>query len=206
VARVIVGYARSSTIEQQAGFEAQIRDLKAAGCEKIFAEQVSSIATRAELDRCLEFVREGDVLVATKPDRLARSTENLLGITRELERKSVGLIILSMGGEKLDTRCPTGKLLLTLLGAIATFERELMLERQREGVAKAKAEGKYLGRKPTARAKAADVKRYIDDGWSREATARKLKISVASVYRILAGNKADGRANLLNLTAKGTAE
>jgi DNA invertase Pin-like site-specific DNA recombinase len=202
---MIVGYARCSTAEQVAGFEAQLRDLAQADCEKVFSEQVSSVAARAELDRCLEFVREGDVLVVTKPDRLARSTENLLAIVRTLERKNVGLIVMSMGGQRLDTRCPTGKLLLTMLGAVAAFERELMLERMREGVAKAKAEGKYSGRKPTARAKKDDVLRLNAEGWSKADIAKKLRIGIASVYRILADNKAAGRANVLNITAIGTA-
>ena len=150
---MLVGYARTSTVEQAAGLAAQRRDLKAAGCEKIFAEQVSSVAERAKLTAALEFVREGDVLVVTKPDRLARSTRNLLDIVEDLERRGIALVVLSMGGQRIDTRSPTGKLMLTMLGAIATFERDLMLERQREGIAKAAAEGKYKGRAPTARAR-----------------------------------------------------
>ena len=149
---MLVGYARTSTLEQAAGLAAQRRDLKAAGCEKIFAEQVSSVAARAKLTTALEFVREGDVLVVTKPDRLARSTRNLLDIVDDLEKRGIALVVLSMGGQRIDTRSPTGKLMLTVLGAIATFERDLMLERQREGIAKAAAEGKYKGRAPTARA------------------------------------------------------
>ena len=85
---MLVGYARTSTIEQAAGLAAHKRDLKAAGCEKIFAEQVSSVAARARLTAALEFVREGDVLVVTKPDRLARSTRNLLDIVEDLERRA----------------------------------------------------------------------------------------------------------------------
>jgi DNA invertase Pin-like site-specific DNA recombinase len=77
---MLVGYARTSTVEQAAGLAAQKRDLKAAGCEKTFAEQVSSVAARAKLTAALEFIREGDVLIVTKPDRLARSTRNLLGL------------------------------------------------------------------------------------------------------------------------------
>jgi DNA invertase Pin-like site-specific DNA recombinase len=183
---MIVGYARTSTVEQEAGLVAQIRDLKAAGAERIFAEKVSSVAERAKLAEALRFVREGDVLIVTKPDRLARSTADLLNIVNDLESKDVGLIVLSMGGQQLDTRTATGKLMLTVLGAIAAFERDLMLERQREGIAKAAAEGKYKGRKPTARAKADDVRRLAGDGATREAIAHQLGIGVASVYRILA--------------------
>jgi DNA invertase Pin-like site-specific DNA recombinase len=187
---MLVGYARTSTIEQAAGLAAQKRDLKAANCEKIFAEQVSSVAARAKLTAALEFVREGDVLVVTKPDRLARSTRNLLDIVEDLESRGIALVVLSMGGQRIDTRSPTGKLMLTMLGAIATFERDLMLERQREGIAKAAAEGRYKGRAPTARAKAADVLRMARAGQTRDAIAADLGIGVASVYRILAEARA----------------
>jgi len=88
-------------------------------------------------------VREGDTLVVCKPDRLARSTADLLNIVSRLKAKAVALIVLSMGGQKVDTRTATGKLMLTMLGAIAAFERDLMLERQRERIAKAKGEGKF---------------------------------------------------------------
>jgi DNA invertase Pin-like site-specific DNA recombinase len=89
---------------------------------------------------------EGDVLMVTKPDRLARSTAELLTIEADLTKRGVGLVVLSMGGERLDTRNPTAKLMLTILAGVATWEREIMLERQREGIAQAKSEGKYKGR------------------------------------------------------------
>ena len=126
--------------------------------------------------------------------RLARSTTDLLRIVEDLDRRGVGLIMLSMGGQCIDTRAPTGKLMITMLGAIAEFERGLLLERQREGVAKAKADGKYKGRKPTARAKAAEVLTFADEGMQRTEIARRLDIGVASVYRVLAdAKKVDGR-------------
>src|SRR5271155_4802311 len=109
---MIVGYARTSTAEQHAGLDAQVRDLKAAGAEQTFAEQVSSVAERPKLKEAMRFVRTGDVLMVTKPDRLARSTADLLAIVKELEGRGVGLLILSMGGQQLDTRSPTGKLML----------------------------------------------------------------------------------------------
>ncbi len=183
---MMVGYARTSTAEQAAGLDAQVRDLTAAGCEEVYSEKVSSVAQRAELTQALKFVRKGDVLMVTKPDRLARSTAELLGIEADLTKRGVGLVVLSMGGERLDTRNPTSKLMLTILAGVATWEREIMLERQREGIAKAKAEGAYKGRKPTARAQAGDVRKLIADGLTRQAVAGQLKIGVASVYRILA--------------------
>jgi DNA invertase Pin-like site-specific DNA recombinase len=175
-----IGYARSSTVDQQAGYEAQIRALKAAGCDKIFAEKVSSVGQRAELEAALDYARAGDALVVTKLDRLARSVAHLVSIGERLDAKGVSLKVLE---QAIDTSTPTGRLMFNMLGAIAQFERELMLERQREGVAKAKLEGKYKGRAPTARAKAGTVKQLRGVGPSE--IARRLGIGRASVYRVL---------------------
>jgi DNA invertase Pin-like site-specific DNA recombinase len=182
---MLIGYARTSTTDQKAGLEAQQRDLHAAGCEKLFAEQVSSVAARDKLKAMLEFAREGDAIVVTKPDRLARTTAELLAIEADLSKRGISLVILSMGGERLDTRNPTSKLMLTILAGVATWEREIMLERQREGIAKAQAEGKYKGRKATARAKQSEVLTLAAAGKTREQIASDLNISLASVYRNL---------------------
>jgi len=180
---MIVGYARTSTIEQVAGFEAQERDLRAAGAEKVFKEQTSSIGSRPHLDAALDFIREGDVFAVTKLDRLARSVADLCRIVARIEAKHASLRILAMN---LDTATPTGRPMLNVIGSVAQFEREMMLERQREGIAKAKGEGRYKGRAPTARAKADEVRRLAAEGTlSREAIATRLCIGVASVYRIL---------------------
>ena len=179
----IVGYARTSTIDQVAGLDAQLRDLKSAGCERVFQEQVSSVdIKRPELERALDYVREGDVLVVTKLDRLARSMANLVDITGRLKAKGVELRVLALN---LDTATPTGKLMLNLMGSIAEFERELMLERQREGIAKAKSDGKYQGRAPTARRKSDDVLRMKAEGMTADAIAAALNVSRSSVFRIL---------------------
>lgn len=179
----LVGYARTSTTDQKAGLEAQLRDLTGAGCAKVFREELSSVAAnRPELERTLDYVREGDTLIVTKLDRLARSVADLVEITARLRAKGVALRILAMN---LDTGTPTGKLMLNLLGSIAEFERELMLERQREGIAKAKAEGKYKGRAPTAQRKAAEVIRLKAAGMTGDAIAEELGIGRASVFRIL---------------------
>lgn len=179
-----VGYARTSTVEQQAGHEAQLRDLQSQGCEKVFSEQVSSVnAKRTELERAVEFVREGDVLVVTRLDRLARSVGDLLQIVSRLEVKKVGLKILDMA---IDTTSPTGRLLLNLVGAIAQFEREIMIARQREGIAKAKAQHKFKGRAPTARRKTADVVSMHREGKKPVEISRALALGRSSVYRILA--------------------
>jgi len=181
----LIGYARTSTIEQEAGLEAQTRDLEAIGVRRLFKEQVSSIAKRDELEAAIEFCREGDTLVVTKLDRLARSTKHLLEIIERLESKGVGLRILDFGGGEVDTSSATGKLMLTMFGAFGEFERSMMLERQREGIAKAKAEGKYKGRAPTARAKANEVLALKADGIGPTEIAAKLNISRSSVYRII---------------------
>ncbi|WP_296711716.1 recombinase family protein [Rhodoblastus sp.] len=183
---MIIGYARTSTSEQKAGLEAQERDLKAAGVKRTFSEQTSSVGPRQELEAAIDYAREGDVLIVTKLDRLARSVSHLGELVSRLETKGVSLRVLAMG---MDTATPTGRLMINLLGSIAQFEREIMLERQREGIAKAKGEGKYKGRAPTARAKADEIIRLTDAGMSREAIATKLGIGVASVYRVLKSAK-----------------
>ena len=186
---MIVGYARTSTTEQTAGFEAQGRDLKAVGVEKLFEEQTSAVGPRKALEAVLDFLRTGDVLTVTKLDRLARSVADLCKIIAAIEAKGASLRILAMN---LDTATPTGRLMLNVIGSVAQFEREMMLERQREGIAKAKAEGRYKGRRPTARAKAADIHRLAAEGLTREAIAKQLNIGVASVYRVLKATREHG--------------
>lgn len=177
-----IGYARTSTLEQVAGFEAQKRDLEAAGCSKVFAEQVSSVAQREQLEAAIDYLRDGDSLVVTKLDRLARSMRDLIDIVARIEAKGAGLRILAMN---LDTTTATGKLMLNVLGSVAEFERSMMLERQREGIVKAKAEGKFKGRKPTARAKAGEVEAMLAAGESPTVVAKKLGIGRSSVYRAM---------------------
>jgi DNA invertase Pin-like site-specific DNA recombinase len=182
---MLIGYARTSTTDQVAGLEAQLAALKAAGCEKVFSERVSSVAERAQLEAALEFAREGDAFVVTKMDRLARSTQHLLEVVRRLEGKGVALRILDFKGDAVDTRSPQGRLLLTVFAAFAEFERGIMLERQRDGIAKAKADGKYLGRKPTARAKSDEVLAMHQERKTPTEIAEALGIGRASVYRII---------------------
>lgn len=182
---MLIGYARTSTLDQKASIEAQLKELQQAGCEKVFAEQVSSVdvTRREQLALALDFIREGDSLVVAKLDRLARSVAHLLSIVDQLNRKGASLRVLNLS---IDTSTPTGKLMLTMLGGIAQFEREIMLERQREGIAKARAEGKYKGRIPTARAKEAEVMRLKAEGLGATEIAKRLNIGRASVYRVLA--------------------
>jgi DNA invertase Pin-like site-specific DNA recombinase len=183
---MLVGYARTSTLEQEAGLNAQVRDLKALGCEAVYKEQVSSVAERQELENAIKSLREGDKLVVTKLDRLARSVRHLGELLDTLEAKGAGLVILSMGGQQVDTTTATGRMMLNVMAAVAQFEREMMLERQKEGIAKAKAEGKYTGRKPTAMAKADAAKSLLASGMSKAKVCEHLGISRASLYRIIA--------------------
>lgn len=183
----LVGYARTSTVEQVAGFEAQIAELQRQGCEKLFSEQVSAVdASRPQLKAALDYLREGDVFVVTRLCRLARSVAHLCQIVSTLESKKVALKVLDMN---LDTGTANGKLMLNMMAAISQFERELQRERQRVGVAKAKQEGRYKGRKPTARAKTDEVFQLASAGMKRTDIAKRLDIGVASVYRILASER-----------------
>src|SRR5262249_10127751 len=165
--------------------DAQIRDLKAVGCRKIFSEKASAVGQRAQLDAALDYCREGDTLVVTKLDRLARSARHLSDLVDLLEGKGVTLRIRNFGGDAVDTRGATGRLMLNMFAAMAQFEREMMLERQREGIAKAKADGKYKGRKPTARMKAEDAVLMFRSGKRVAHIAKELGIGRGSVYRAL---------------------
>jgi DNA invertase Pin-like site-specific DNA recombinase len=179
---MLVGYARVSTLEQVASIEAQEVELGSIGCQKVFTERISSIESRPQLEAALDFVREGDCLVVSKLDRLARSVIHLCGIVQRLELKNVGLRILNIN---LDTSTATGRLMLNMLAAVAEFERQMLLERQKVGIAKARVQGRYKGRKPTARAKREEVRKLWHEGLGPVTIARQLKISRASVYRCL---------------------
>lgn len=182
-----IGYARTSTADQIAGLEAQVAELNAAGIDRLFKEQVSSAVDRAELDAALSYAREGDTFIVTKLDRLARSVSGLVVIAEQLKAKGVALRILS---PDIDTSTPVGQLLLNLLAAVAQFEREIMLERQREGIARAKGEGRYAGRQKTALRHAVKVKELAVTGTKPAAIAKELGISRSSVYRMLSASDA----------------
>ena len=180
---MLIGYARTSTTDQKAGLADQVAELSRLGCERIFEEHGSGVdSERPKLREAIDFVRPGDVLAVTKPDRIARSAIDLLNTVKAVQAKGCEVRILSLG---IDTTAPTGKLTLTVLAGMAEFERDLMLERQRAGIAAAKAEGKYKGRAPTARAKASEVAELHHQGLGATEIAERLGISRASVYRIL---------------------
>lgn len=176
-----VAYIRVSTEEQNTARQEEA--MEAQDIEKVFIEKISGKnMERPQLKAMLDYVREGDTLVVESYSRLARNTKDLLSIVEELEKKGVAFISLK---ENIDTSTPQGKLMLTIFAGLAQFERECTLQRQREGIAIAKAEGKYKGRKPVA----------IPDNWNEvislwqkgEITAKvaqkKLGMTPATFYR-----------------------
>jgi DNA invertase Pin-like site-specific DNA recombinase len=185
--KMLIGYARTSTTDQQAGFDAQLVELETYGCERTFKEQVSAVASRGELDRAIDMLREGDKLVVTKLDRLARNVMHMGELLQQIETKGAGLVILSLGSETVDTTTATGKLILNIMVSVAQFEREMMKERQVEGIKRAKDEGKYKGRVPTAMRQADKVKSLVEAGVQRLQVQEQLGISKASYYRCLGG-------------------
>ncbi len=178
----LVGYARVSTLDQD--HTTQIDRLKQAGCEKVFSEKKSGTTKkgRTALDECLNYIREGDTLVFTKIGRLARSARDLQNLVHDLEEKGVTLLALD---QAIDTRTPHGKAFLGMLAVFAEFETNIRKERQLEGIAKAKTEGKYTGRKPTAQAKKAEMLELLGQGMTKPQIAEKVGVSVASVYNVL---------------------
>lgn len=179
----LVGYARTSGPTQIAGLEHQIEELKKAGCTRIFSEHVSAVDRhRPGLEAGLDWVRSGDTFIVTKPDRLARSVSDLLSLVERLREKGVTVRILSM---HLDSGNPTSMMMLSVLGAVSQWERDIMLERQRAGIEKAKSQGKYRGRAPTARAKADDIRRLKAEGKAIPEIVQETGVSRASVYRAL---------------------
>jgi len=182
---MLIGYARTSTVDQQAGFEAQLVELNTYGCERTYQEQVSAVATRTQLEAAIDILREGDKLVVTKLDRLARSVSHMGELLEQIEAKGAGLVILSMGNERVDTSTATGKLILNMMVSVAQFEREMMKERQVEGIKRAQAEGKYKGRVPKAMQQADKVKALVAAGVDRVEIQEQLGMSKASYYRCL---------------------
>ena len=178
---MIAGYARVSTTDQDLGI--QEATLRAAGCDTIRSEKVTGTTRegRAELATLLDFLRKGDTLVVTRVDRLARSIGDLQDIVRQLAAKGVTLRATE---QPIDTGTAAGKAFLDMLGVFAEFETNLRRERQLEGIAKAKTEGRYKGRPPSI--DAAKVRELQAEGMGATAIAERLGIGRASVYRAMA--------------------
>ena len=182
-----IGYARVSTEEQS--LDSQLDKLNEIGCCRIFTEKVSGAkADRHELKKCLEYLRAGDTLVIAKLDRLARSLKHLLEIINELEAESKNLMILDMN---IDTSNAQGKLVFSIFGAIAEFERTLIAERTKAGLAAARARGRLGGRKlkMTPDKIEAARKLLVDKSISPADVAKQLGISRATLYKHLPGGK-----------------
>ena len=179
---MIVGYVRVSTVEQNES--RQLITMEKYNVEKIFSEKVSAKDTnREELNKMLEFVREGDTIVIHDFSRLARSTKDLLHIVELLKDKKVNLISAK---ENIDSSTPTGKLMLTMIGAINEFERTNMLERQREGIAIAKLEGKYKGRKEVKVDNFEEYyTRYLNREFNKTQLAKELGVSRPTLDKLI---------------------
>lgn len=178
----IIGYARVSTIGQS--LDVQLEKLSEYGCEKVYQEKVSgTTANRTELKKCLDYIRDGDVLVITKLDRLARSTLHLHKIVDRLNKKNVGFKVLD---QSIDTTSKEGRLMFAILASIAEFETELRKERQMEGIEKAKAKGVQFGRKAKLSPKQVlDLKQKRSNGVLIKDLMLEFKLSKASIYRLL---------------------
>ena len=157
---------------------------KLAGCNKIFKEKKSGTTDkRPRLKACLEYVRDGDTLVITRLDRLARSTLDLCKIAKNLEDKGVDLIVLD---QSIDTSTATGRLMFNMLGAIGQFETEIRAERQMEGIVKAKKRGVAFGRQQKiTHEQQQELKRKRENGVLIKNLMREYRLSKASVYRYL---------------------
>ena len=178
VLMAVIGYARVSSVGQTL----DVQQDKLTHCDKIFQEKVSGVTDkRTQLQACMEYVRQGDTLVVTKLDRLARSTLHLCQIAAELERKQVALQVLDQ-----NTNSATGRLLFNMLGAIAQFETEIRAERQREGVQKARERGVQFGKQKTLnREQVAELQERRCQGVLIKTLMQDYGISKTSVYRYL---------------------
>lgn len=174
-----IGYVRVSTVEQNAA-----RQLADMVCDRIFEDRASGKDTnRPKLIECINYVREGDTLVIHSMDRLGRNVDDLRRIVNELTGKGVAVQFVKEGLTFSGEASPMNELLLSMLGAVAQFERSLILERQREGIQIAKAAGKYRGRKPSLTPeRIAELRQRAAAGEKRTALAREFKVSRASVY------------------------
>jgi DNA invertase Pin-like site-specific DNA recombinase len=179
---MMYGYARVSTIDQDLSI--QHAALAAAGCTVVRSEKVTGTSTegREELATLLQFLREGDTLVVTRIDRLARSLRDLQNMVHDLRKRGV---TLKATEQPIDTGTAAGKCFLDMLGVFAEFETNLRRERQMEGIARAKANGVYAGKGRPASIDAAQVREMKAQGLGATEIAKALKIGRASVYRVL---------------------
>ena len=179
------GYARVSTKEQN--LDRQLDQLNAAGVDRIFSDKISGAKKqRPELDKMLGTLREGDTVIVCSYDRLARSSKQLFDLAERFERDGVSLVSLKEG---TDTGTPQGRLFFTMCAAMAQFERELIKERQAEGIAAAKARGRRFGRPPVnAQALGAALSLYHDGALSVREICERTGVNRSSLYRAVKDN------------------
>lgn len=189
---MIYGYARVSSTGQN--IELQIDALTTYGCEKIFKEKISGRKkeNREQFKRLMETVKEGDTIVVTKLDRMARNTRDALETIESLRERGVALVILNMGGQVVDTSTPVGKMMVTMLAAIAEFEADMIRERQMEGIQAAKERGAFRGRVPKFTADSKELQQAIelvrkrqDTGMSMDMIAKACGMSRKTLYNKL---------------------
>ena len=184
----LIGYVRVSTTEQE--LEPQVDALKAAGCETVFEDVISGAkAERPGLNDALAFLRKGDTLVVWKLDRLGRSMKHLVETVADLGNRGIGFRSLTEG---VDTTTTGGTLVFHLFGALAQFERDLIIERTQAGLRAAATRGRKGGRKPVVTPKKLEQARaFISDGLTVREAAARLKISKTSLYNALRDQKSD---------------
>ncbi len=188
----LVGYARVSTQDQNADLQQDA--LSGAGCEKVFTDKASGAqADRPQLEAALSYLREGDVLVVWRLDRLGRSLKHLITVVSDLEDRDVGFRSLT---ESIDTTTSAGKLIFHVFAALAEFERGLIRERTKSGLEAARARGRKGGRKPSLSPKKIEVARkmYADGDSTVAEIAKVLGVSRATIYRHLGDVRQVGKA------------
>lgn len=181
---MIIGYARVSTKDQST--DVQVEQLKALGCEKIFMETVSGkeAVNRPELQKCIEFARQGDTVIVMKVDRLARNTRDAIDIADQMQAKGVGLKLMDLGDT--DINSDLGRVIYNVMATFAEMERKRIVQRANEGRAKAKADGKHLGRHADTE-QHERIKEMFRAGQPKAAIAKELGVSRTTVYRVLDG-------------------
>lgn len=183
VVKVKIGYARISTKSQRDSLHNQQEQLKSVGCEKIYAEVASGIKSkRPQLDKALDYAREGDTLIVTRLDRLGRSTLDTLKTLQAIDEKGVRVQALDLD---LDTQTPAGRLVISVIASLAQWERDLLVERTKEGLAHARSQGRYGGRPTalTAEQKKA-VRSALKGGMSANSVAKSFGVSRSTIERV----------------------
>ena len=181
---VRLGYARVSTEDQD--YQSQLDQLEKLGCTEIFAEKVSGKDKdgRPKLAEMIRFARKGDAVHVMKLDRLARNAKDALDIADQLQAKGAGLVIHDIGG--MDINSDVGRLIYTVLAAVAEMERKRIKQRQSEGIALAKAQGRHLGRNPSLNEdQIKEIRKRVADGEAKLRLAKEYNVSRTTIYSVL---------------------